>query len=423
MRKWQRKSDNVNQETTTSRQHDTVHQIVLPQKCRLEVLQLAHDAMLAGHLGVSKTKDRILSHFYWPGIFKQVADYCRSCPVCQFIDKTKSPRKHPLCPLPVIQTPFKRIGIDIVGPFPRSLRRNKYLLTICDYATRYPEAIPLPNIRADTVSNALIQVFTRVGLPKEIVHDQGTNVMSNIMKNMCKNLGIQQIPTTPYHPQTNGLTERFHGTLKNMIKTLDEKQMRKWDEYIPPFLFAYREVPSQATGYSPFELLYGRKIRGPLTLIKEKWTTDEASSTDVVKYMIDMRRKIDNLMNKATENVAKSQTKMKENYDKTASARVFEPGDKVLLFLPLGNSKLESKWQGPFVILRKITDVNYEVMMPNKRKSKRIIHVNMMKLWYDKDHENAWQNACILLLMLNLSLFMIRMMCCGTRMMRTIVWT
>ena len=109
MRKWQRKSDNVNQETTTSRQHDTAHQIVLPQKCRLEVLQLAHDAMLAGHLGVFKTKDRILSHFYWPGIFKQVADYCRSCPVCQFIDKTKSPRKHPLCPLPVIQTPFKRM--------------------------------------------------------------------------------------------------------------------------------------------------------------------------------------------------------------------------------------------------------------------------------------------------------------------------
>ena len=169
MRKWQRKSDNVNQETTTLRQHDTVHQIVLPKKCRLEVLQLAHDAMLAGHLGVSKTKEKTLSHFYWPGIFKQVADYCRSCPVCQFIDKTKSPRKHPLCPLPVIQTPFKRIGIDIVGPFPRSLKRNKYLLTICDYATRYPEAIPLPNIRADTVSNALIQVFTRVarGCPRK----------------------------------------------------------------------------------------------------------------------------------------------------------------------------------------------------------------------------------------------------------------
>ena len=153
----------------------------------------------------------------------------------------------------------------------------------------------MPNIRADTVSNALIQVFTRVGLPKEIVHDQGTNFMSNIMKNtcLCKNLGIQQILTTPYHPQTNGLTERFTGTLKNMIKTLDEKQTRKWDEYIPPFLFAYREVPSQATGYSPFELLYGRKIRGPLTLIKEKWTTDEASCTDVVKYMVDIRQKMD----------------------------------------------------------------------------------------------------------------------------------
>ena len=92
-------------------------------------------------------------------------------------------------------------------------------------------------------------------------------------------------------------------------------------------------------------------------------------------------------MSRAIENDAKSQNKMKENYDKNASAGGFEPGDKVLLFLPLGNSKLESKWQGPFVISRKVNDVNYEVMMPNKRKSTRTIHVNMMKLWYDKDHE------------------------------------
>ena len=162
--------------------------------------------------------------------------------------------KAPLIPMPIISTPFERVGIDIVGPMNRSRKGNRYLLTICDYATRYPEAIPLSNIRTSTVANALLTVFARVGLPEEIVHDQGTDIMSTVMQTICKKLQITQLKATAYHQQTNGVTERFHATLKNMMRNT-------WDELIPHFLFAYREVPSQSTGFAPFELLYGRQVR------------------------------------------------------------------------------------------------------------------------------------------------------------------
>ncbi|PIK58065.1 hypothetical protein BSL78_05044 [Apostichopus japonicus] len=234
--------------------------------------------------------------------------------------------KHPLLPMPVIDTPFKRIGIDIVGPLPRTRKKSKYSLIICDYATRFPEAIPLSNVRSDTVVNALIKVFARIGLPEHIIHDQGTNFMSAVMKDMCDKLHIKQINTSAYYPQTNGLTERFHGTLKNMLRSLTPSQMKDWDVYIPHFLFAYREVPSVATGYSPFQLLYGRQVRGPLSVVKGAWISDDGDQTDIPSYLLQMRERLSEWMAEANETQVRYQAEMKGYYDRNASYRVFDTG-------------------------------------------------------------------------------------------------
>ena len=119
-----------------------VDQLVLPIQCRDSVLCLAHTIPLAGHLGRTKTTDRILQRFYWPTVFRDVANYCKSYPECQ----KSSPRRTqqaPLVPLPIMDETFSRIAMDIVGPLPRSQSANKYILVICDYMTRYPEAIAL----------------------------------------------------------------------------------------------------------------------------------------------------------------------------------------------------------------------------------------------------------------------------------------
>ncbi|KAJ1184470.1 hypothetical protein NDU88_001276 [Pleurodeles waltl] len=171
-----------------------------------------------------------------------------------------------------VGTPFERVGINIVGPLdPKTALGNRFILVLVDHATRYPEAIPLRTVTAPVVTRALLGIFTHVGFPKEVVSDRGTNFMSSYIKSMWDECGVTYRFTTPYRPQSNGLVERFNKTLKGMISGLTDAMRRKWDVLLPCLLFAYREVPQKEVGFSPFELLYGRPVRGPLSIVKEGW--------------------------------------------------------------------------------------------------------------------------------------------------------
>ena len=232
-------------------------QLVLPVNCRRVVMELAHSIPLAGHLGKHKTVDRTLQRFYWPTLRKDVAEFCKCCQTCQKSSKAK-PQRAPLIPLPILEEPFKRIAMDIVGPLPRSRSGNRYVLVICDYATRYPEAVAMRTIDAENVAEELVKLFARVGIPSEILTDQGSNFTSKLLTELYRLLCVHPIRTTPYHPQTDGLVERFNQTLKAMLRKAAVQEGKDWDRLIPYVLFAYREVPQSSTGFSPFELLYGR---------------------------------------------------------------------------------------------------------------------------------------------------------------------
>ena len=185
-----------------------VNQLVLPQQCREKVLSLAHGIPLAGHLGKEKTRKRIMQHFYWPTLYKDVENFCQCCKQCQK-SFNKGVPKAPLVPLPIVSTPFEKIAMDIVGPLPRSRSGHRYILVMCDYATRYPEAIPLRSIDAEHIAEELIKVFARVGIPSEILTDQGSNFTSKLLSELYRLLKIQGVRTSPYHPQSDGLVERF----------------------------------------------------------------------------------------------------------------------------------------------------------------------------------------------------------------------
>ena len=148
-----------------------------------------------------------------------------------------------MIPLPLIKKPFQRIAMDIIGPFLRSNNGNKYILTICDYAMRYVEAIPIPNTEAITIAKELVSVIARFGIPDKILTDQGSNFMSRLLQEMYLLLNISRLRTSPYHPQTDGLMERFNGTLKSMIRKFRASNQKEWDEHHPYLLFAYRKVP------------------------------------------------------------------------------------------------------------------------------------------------------------------------------------
>ena len=183
-----------------------VEQLVLPVECRQKVMSIAHSIPIAGHLGKAKTAHRILQRFYWPTLFKDVATFCRTC---YSVSKSthQRGRRAPLISLPIIEEPFSRIAMDIVGPVPKSRSGKRYIVVICDYGTRYPEAIPLKSIDAECIAEELIVFFSRVGVPKEILTDQGSNFTSQLLTEIYQLLHVHPIRTTPYHPQNDGLVE------------------------------------------------------------------------------------------------------------------------------------------------------------------------------------------------------------------------
>uniref|UniRef100_A0A8C5PP86 Gypsy retrotransposon integrase-like protein 1 n=1 Tax=Leptobrachium leishanense TaxID=445787 RepID=A0A8C5PP86_9ANUR len=268
-------------------------QMVVPQGPRQELLRLAHDIPLAGHLGQKKTRHRLARAFFWPRLSEDTREYCRTCPVCQKTGKAGDHPKAPLHPMPIIQEPFSRVAVDIIGPLPRpSATGKRYILTVVDYATRYPEAVALANIQADTVADALLRVLTRVGFPREILSDQGTQFTAELTQQLWRLCGVKALHSAPYHPQTNGLCERFNGTLKQLIRAFTHES-KDWEKYLPHLLFAYREVPQESTGYSPFELLYGRQVRGPLDLVRAQWEGEqEEDGVPVLSYVLKLRERL-----------------------------------------------------------------------------------------------------------------------------------
>jgi hypothetical protein len=167
-----------------------------------------------------------------------------------------------------------------------------------------------------------------------------------------------------------------------MLKKFASDEVDKWDKYLPYVLFAYREVPCQSTGYSPFELLYGRTVRGPFSLITDAWIGKEALQKNAISYVLETRRRLSEMQNIVQENANKTQAKQKQIYDPRSSHRKFDIGDKVLVLLPTPGRKLESKWQGPYTITNVFENgLTYELDWEKGRKQKRTYHINLLRLW------------------------------------------
>ena len=163
-----------------------------------------------------------------------------------------------------------------------------------------------------------------------------------------------------------------------MLKKTAVEEGKDWDELIPYVLFAYREVPQASTGFSPFELLYGRSVRGPLDVLKDTWCAEKQTEESVVSHVLSMRTKMEQMMQLVKENLTKSQGRQKTWYDKKACHREFEPGDLVLVLLPTSTSKLLAHWKGPYQVLKRMGRVTYQVDMHDHKKRKRVFHVNML---------------------------------------------
>ena len=196
-------------------------------------------------------------------------------------------------------------------------------------------------------------MMAHVGVPEEIHTDQGSNFMSQLLAEVYQ-LKIQPISTTPYHPQTDSLAERFNQMLKAMLRRAMSTEGKDWDKLIPYLLFAYRGVPQASTGFAPFELLYGRQVRRPLDVRKESWEASRQSDGSVVSSVMS-GQKIAAMVELVKDNLEKSQKEQKRSYDRNAWERQFQAGEQGLVLLPTSTNKLLTQWQGPYPVLRRVS--------------------------------------------------------------------
>jgi len=290
--------------------------------------------------------------------------------------------------MPSIDTPFDRVAVDLVGPiFPPTERGSKHILTMMDYATRYPEAVPFKDNQAETVAEALVSMFTRVGVPKYILSDHGSQFLSAVMKEMCRLLYLKQLVTTPYHPICNGLIEKSNGTLKNMLRDMSAEKPKDWDRCIGPLLFAYRKVKHDNLRYSPFGLLYCRTARGPMIILRELMTNEkvEPEGKTTYEYVLDLKDRLQSTCELSQIELQKSHIIQNKYYDRKTKVRTFEKGDEVLVLLPTDSNKLLLQWKGPFEIHERARGDDYRIQLVGRTKT---FHANMLNKYWNREHED-----------------------------------
>ena len=357
---------------------DSLMRVVVPSGRRKQVLRMAHSNVISGHFGIKKTFSRINRNFLWPKMWSQVKAYVRSCTGCQKNGRQDKARA-PLQPLPVISEPFTRVAFDLVGPLPRTTSGYKYLLTAMCMFTKFPEAVPLKKVDNLTVLEAMMEIFSRYGIPTELLTDQGSVFTSRLTRHMCKTFEVHKIQTSPYHPQTDGSLERWHACLKGMLKRA-EVDLKEWDKMLKYVLFAYRDTPHCVTGFSPFQLMFGREVRGPLDFLKTSWVEGDDDVGSVEDWLLCVRAKMGEMAELVSDREVLAKAKMKKFYDRSATVKSFAVGDMVLVKRPLLHKKMGCHWEGPFEIEEKVSPVTYRIKLPGSKS--KILHCNLLKVWH-----------------------------------------
>ncbi|CAH1257446.1 GIN1 [Branchiostoma lanceolatum] len=349
-------------------------QLLLPRTFVSRVLTMVHDEPLGGHLGVDKTLAKLKSAFHWPGMRNDVTAHVSGCETC--VRSKGGGRKHrgPMQPS-VVGFPNDRVAMDICGPYPKSHKGNKYILVLSDYFTKWVEVFPMADITAESVVKCFYEGWICVHGPPQSLHtDQGSNFDSVHVKDLCRFMKIHKTRTTPYHPQSDGLVERFNRTMGNILRSRVAPHQRDWDEHLPEVKFAYNTSCHATTGFSPYFVQHGREARLPIHLMVRIPT----SVGEVHQHVEAMQTRLPLVFQQVQEHTQQQQRRQKELYDEKTYGKPYAVGDTVfLLNKQVGKGlvrKLTPRAIGPFAVVRRIGDLVYEVRNTRGRQQLKVVH-------------------------------------------------
>ena len=352
------------------------------------ILHHTHSDPLAGHFSLEETYRRIKIRYYWPQMYDDARKYVRSCDECQ--RRGKNQRTEPLHPIKVGQ-PFDRLGMDIVGPLPKTSRGNMYIVVATEYLTKWPEARAIPNAKASSVISFFYEdIICRHGCPKEILTDRGTHFVNELLNSLCDRFGVKHRLSTAYHPQTNGLVERFNKTLCEVLAKLANEDKDDWDLFVSSALFAYRTRKHSTTRHEPFYLMHGREAVLPIEFAVPT-SRAELSVTDPQEDLINRINLITGRLDEdrlATQDLIHvAQERQKKQHDKKLRHKdTFNIGDLVLLYKNQlrGRKKLVERWTGPYYVHETSGNGAYKLRTLDGNVLKIPVNSERLKLYHQR---------------------------------------
>ena len=315
-------------------------QILIPPNMRTDIIKYFHTNFSGLHQSAKRIYKVMKQYVYWFGMFKDIKLYIQYCKICKMAKKNAN-KKEGYLQLFTPSKPFEMVCIDIVGPLPVTRRGNRYILTTIDKFTRFVHMIPVQTITAENIAYEFrAEYLLKYGIPDKILSDRGSQFTGYIFKILCKLYGVDKIFTTAYHPETNGMIERFHRYLKERLRViaaeydLDFIKYDDWDIYLPEIEFSYNNTPNEMTKKAPYEVIYGHLLNTPIqhilnkdiqTVVEETVDTMNIDSTDtdilklpqkVQNYIDDLKERTKIILSEMKHNMDKYDKYRKEYYDK-----------------------------------------------------------------------------------------------------------
>ncbi|KAM2075001.1 hypothetical protein EV2_039037 [Malus domestica] len=336
-------------------------------------MEEAHSGVCGAHQSGPKLHFQLKRMgYYWPSMVKECLEYAKMCQACQFHTNFIHQPPEPLHPT-AASWPFDAWGLDVVRPItPKSSAGEAYILAATDYFSKWAEAIPLREVKKETVVRFIKEhIIHRYGVPRYIITDNGKQFSNRLVDELCEKYKFKQHKSSMYHAPANGLAEAFNKTLCNLLKKVIGRTKRDWHERISEALWAYRTTHRTPTQATPYSLVYGVEAVLPLEsqipslrmAIQEGLTEKENA-----KLRLQELEALDERRLEAQQHLECYQARLSKAFNKKVRPRSFQTGDLVLaLRRPIitthkTKSKFTSKWDGPYVIQEVYTNGAYLIM-------------------------------------------------------------
>jgi transposase InsO family protein len=349
---------------------------------RKRIIAECHDCPSAGHLGHTKTLQRVARRFWWPHMSRSIYSYVVACPSCQ---RNKPVMQRPLGllqPLPVPTSKWEQITMDLITDLPVTKKGHDAVVTFVDRLTKMVHFAPTTKTAgAEAIANVFLSTWYKYhGLPRVIVSDRDRRFLSHFWQALFKALGTELRFSTAFHPQTDGQSERANRTLEEVLRHFVSPRQDDWDDYLDLAEFAINDSVSPSTGYAPFYLAYGQNVSSPIDL------------ADVIVPAAQARAQ------EMTDAIEHAKAKLRESHERQARAankerqhHLFQVGDKVKLStvnlnLPSTMSKkLAARFIGPFSVEKVINPVAYKLKLPATLKVHPVFHISLLRPWKEDD--------------------------------------